>query len=170
MQGEKAFTLIELLVTIAIVGILASLSVAIFSEYKSKSYDAIAIQQGHDAMVSLAAANTEGPRHCEFTYRINGNVSYGSGSGNISQCLPGFTHQRGTALVVRSNQPNLGANANSTNLIVCNEKGTRDNGIHTTFFFSDRIGGFQKLYSTSSYTDPVWLLDKQWMNLICIGQ
>lgn len=43
----QAFTLIEFLVTIAIVGVMASISVAQFSEYRSKAYDVEALSAAH---------------------------------------------------------------------------------------------------------------------------
>lgn len=50
---EKGFTLIELIVTVTIVGILASLSVSLFDEYRKKAYNAIALSWGHDLEVSM---------------------------------------------------------------------------------------------------------------------
>ena len=45
---EKGFTLVELLVTVAIVGILASLSLSMFEQYRQKAYDSHALNLVHN--------------------------------------------------------------------------------------------------------------------------
>ena len=45
MNREQGFSIIELLVTIGIVGILSSMSAAIFTQYKGNAYDAQALSE-----------------------------------------------------------------------------------------------------------------------------
>ncbi len=52
---RKGFTLVELLVVVAVISILASISIANFSEYREKALNTVAISQAHDAMSALEA-------------------------------------------------------------------------------------------------------------------
>lgn len=56
MQSERGFTLIELLTVIAIIGVLASLSMSGFSLYKASAAYAVASQTLHGARNALEAA------------------------------------------------------------------------------------------------------------------
>lgn len=55
LTKKKGFTLIELLVTVAILGILASLAISVFQEYKKKVYNTIARQAKSDLLTAAAA-------------------------------------------------------------------------------------------------------------------
>ena len=58
MREEKGFTLLELLVSIGIIGLLASMGVMSYSEYRSRAADASVDSVMHNAWVALTAGQT----------------------------------------------------------------------------------------------------------------
>lgn len=143
----RGFTLIELLVTMAIIGILASMAVAMFGEYKKKSYDSIAVSQARDALTSNTAAYSEGTFLCDFTIRQDGSYQYGGGSQPATTCLPGFSHATGVLVSLRAY---AASSSNSSNILTCHNKGT-DN---VMFSMSTRYGTMMTV--TTSFVDSVW--------------
>lgn len=103
----QAFTLLELLVTVAIVGILATIAVQLFQEYRRKSYDMIALSEMQNAMLAMHAyesSNLEG--RCGFTLHATNtldNPQYGVPSDSARDCLPGFVHDPRVIIAVANN-------------------------------------------------------------------
>lgn len=82
---SKAFTLVELLVTITILGILATISVAVFAEYRRKAYDAVALSELHSLQNSVQLIHTYSlsPVH-DFIFQMAPNPSVGGGTTHCS--------------------------------------------------------------------------------------
>jgi len=55
LPGNKGFTLIELLIVIAIIGILASIAIPAFQQYKERAYNADAKSHLHNIFLACKA-------------------------------------------------------------------------------------------------------------------
>jgi len=89
-QTEQGFTLIELLVTIAILGILASLSIASFILYKENAEYAKGTATLHNARTGLNASEMDLPEGYTLAYTESGTGG-GDLSGALAQVLPGIS-------------------------------------------------------------------------------
>ncbi len=84
VHAQRGFTLIELLVVVTIVGILASIAIPQFKEYRARAYDAVAQSDLRNVAVAQEA------------YFLD-NESYSSSATE----LPGFVASKGVALALQ---------------------------------------------------------------------
>ena len=84
---EYGFTLIELLVAVAIIGILASIAIPEFNEYKKRAYDSAAISDLRNLKMAQEA------------YYVD-NESFYLGSGDLSLILPGFVSSKNVTTAI----------------------------------------------------------------------
>lgn len=73
--GEKqGFTLIELMIVIAIIGILAAIAVPQYSAYRSRSYDAAAIEDLKNAEIAQEIYFSQHQTYCSNTSTLIGTT------------------------------------------------------------------------------------------------
>ena len=72
---QKGFTLIELLVSVAIIGILSSIAIPAFSDYRNRAYNAAALSDLKNATSAL-----------EALYVDNENYKWDTGPSAILTC------------------------------------------------------------------------------------
>lgn len=101
--NQNAFTLLELLVTVAVVGILASVAVANYSNYRERAYYAVAVNQARDLTTALNAALIDrNYTYINVALSANGTLNAGIASVvkppsttfpvGLAQAAPGFVH------------------------------------------------------------------------------
>ena len=96
-MNNKGFTLIELLVVVGIIGILASIAIPSYNDYKSNAYHAVAKQQVIDARTAIAAYLVdEDAEDLHLVFNESGNVT--SSTGHVASNLPGFVHTNGVVV------------------------------------------------------------------------
>lgn len=90
LRNNKGFTLIELLIVMAIIGILASIAVPVFAEYKARAYDAHAKSELHNIFVACKAywSDSGSASGCDVAAINNSDYGYTQTS-NISVALSG---------------------------------------------------------------------------------
>ena len=86
MKNQKGFTLVELLVTVAIIGVLASMAIPLYSLYKKKAYNAMALSDLRNAFTAQ-----------EAYYIDHGEYRSCSGT-SCDLVLPGFAHSKGVEM------------------------------------------------------------------------
>ena len=101
---NAGFTLVELLVTVGILGILSSLAIGNFNNYRRRANDSLAIQQLVNFQTSYQAGFIDNPTFNPFevggsiTFDVNGNSNTFGFLPPADSMLPGFIHQEGVAL------------------------------------------------------------------------
>jgi len=110
---SRGFTLIELLVVVAIVGVLASIAIPAFKDYKTRAYHILAKQQVNDARTALESYLVdEDAVSLAFSIRANGSYS----NPTFADTFPGFVHQEGVVIsfFLNTTATNAGGNIQST--------------------------------------------------------
>ncbi len=136
VHRKYGFTLVELLVTVAIIGILASMATSIFSQYRRRANDSVAVNDLHNGIVAYQASKVDnielsqiGVGSCIMTAKstVLTNIS------NACSKLPGFQKSDGVWFTL---------NAVTGQMFTQHCKGTR-----TTDF-----GGAAPAYCTTFYS------------------
>lgn len=156
-QQESGFTLIELLVTVAIVGILASMAISQFAEYRSRANDSVAMLQAKDAYVALQASEEgriAGRRYLCFA--SDGSIVNPDPSDiSPSTFIPGFVHREGVYVCASKYTDYLGSAVYySSGALHC--KGTSVSGGYSNWkvFFEYRNGKLLRLSPMNDGNEP----------------
>lgn len=136
-KNASGFTLVELLVTVGIVGILASIAIPQFSDYKQKAYDAAAISDVRGVMLAQEA------------YFID-KGAYGEcfGSAECQTMLPGFRSSNHVGVNVST--VISAAGYSSFTALACTIKGTPASGGGFRLSSASTVGRKQFMFSTLS--------------------
>jgi type IV pilus assembly protein PilA len=73
-SGEKGFTLIELMIVIGIIGILAAIAIPQYSSYRSRSYDAAAVEDLRNAETAQEIYFVNNLTYCANTSTLIGTT------------------------------------------------------------------------------------------------
>ncbi len=109
MKNQKGFTLIELLVVVAIIGILASIAIPAFADYKKRAFNARALS---DLRNGVTAQEAYYPDHEEFAECV------GQGCALV---LPGFVLSEGVEIIFT--RPSGATDEQSMGGMSCHERG-----------------------------------------------
>ncbi len=110
LTDQKAFSLVELTVTVAIVGIIASLAVSQFEEYRTRANDLISLNQLLMARTAVEIVSSENPNSSfEYQYYDDLHGQFVINNSFMVDGLPGYVHVEDIYLSVsgRSNREYL---------------------------------------------------------------
>jgi len=116
---ESGFTLIELLVTVAIIGILSSIAIPAFTDYKKRAFNTMALSDLRNGITSQEAyfADNEVYAECENDqcesilpgFVLSDGVGFDTGlaTGSTSRYLAGTCHIKGSSIHAYRNDTNI---------------------------------------------------------------
>ena len=153
-DNSKGFTLIELLVTVGIIGILASIAIPQFSDYREKAYDSAAISDVRGMMIAQEA------------YYIDSEV-YGTctGSAACQSTLPGFNTSNHVGVFATS----IGANSQGFTAASCTIRGTKPTSSGFATSSSASAGRKQFTFSTQSAGNGIFAANVTVTEAVCAG-
>ncbi len=103
LRNNKGFTLIELLIVMAIIGILASIAVPVFAQYKARAYDAHAKSELHNIYVACKA------------YWVDNGPTSSCTVAAISNAAYGYTQSTDITVTLSGNESTLSGTASNIN-------------------------------------------------------
>ena len=126
MRNSVGYSLVELLVVVAIVGILASIAITNFEEYRTKSFNSVALSDLRNAIGSQEAYYTDNQSYISCTNALNCESS-----------LPGFKASKDDAGASVLLNFNFTATAENFTALSRHEKGD------VTYSFDSSVGSIE---------------------------
>jgi prepilin-type N-terminal cleavage/methylation domain-containing protein len=156
VMREQGFSFIELLITIAIVGVVAGMGMAVYGQYQQRAYNTNALQQGLQLRTAFEAALSDSSDLTEllfnanrtFEYSIDGTltcVTANCGAFDLDNLLRAFSPQRGVKLLM-----NIGTNQSYSIQVGHCRALLLDGAQYDGWFISDN----QASYRVGFATDP----------------
>lgn len=80
MKKEHGFTLLELLVSVAVVGVITSIAIPFFSDFRARSYDSMVISDVRNITAAQEAYYIDHERYASNVQTLSGFVSISNGT------------------------------------------------------------------------------------------